>query len=95
MTEYNAQRLSSRIIFTLTIRSRNIRTTFNWTFNGTVLEPAKNFRIAVDNILGTLTITSSALADEGVYQVFVSNEFGALLGRKIPLKFAGELEGCK
>ncbi|XP_068748804.1 neurofascin-like [Montipora capricornis] len=86
--EYNAQRLRRTINFTIAIQSRDIRSTFNWTLNGTVLEPAKNFRIAVDNILGTLTINSSTLADEGVYQVFVSNEFGALLGRKIPLKFA-------
>ena len=94
MTEYSAQRLSNRIIFTFAIRSQNIRTTFNWTFSGTVLELVKNFRNAAYNIFGRLTINSSAWADEGVYQVFVSNEFGALLGRKIPMYFAGELEGC-
>ena len=92
MTEYNAQRLRRRISFTVALRSQDIRSTFNWTLNGTVLELA-NWRFRVDNILGSLTIYFTTLADEGVYQVFVSNEFGKLLGRKIPLKFAGELEG--
>ncbi|XP_068679379.1 fibronectin type III domain-containing protein-like [Montipora foliosa] len=87
MTEYNAQRLRRRISFTFALRSQDIRSTFNWTLNGTVLELA-NWRFRVDNILGSLTIYFTTLADEGVYQVFVSNEFGKLLGRKIPLKFA-------
>ncbi|XP_068678794.1 uncharacterized protein [Montipora foliosa] len=87
MTEYNAQRLRRWIHFTFALRSRDIRSTFNWTRNGTVLELA-SWRFRVDNILGTLTISFSSLDDEGVYQVFVSNEFGTLLGRKIPLKFA-------
>ena len=94
MTEYNAQRLRRWIHFTFGLRSPDIRSTFNWTRNGTVLELA-SWRFRVDNILGSLTISLSSLDDEGVYQVFVSNEFGTLLGRKIPLKFAGELKGCK
>ena len=96
MTEYNARRLRIGISFNFALRSQDIRNTFNWTLNGTVLEPAKiRFRMGINDISGSLTIYFSTLADEGVYQVFVSNEFGALLGRKIPLKFAGELKSCK
>ena len=88
MTNFNAKRLGRRVIFSFTGIPDSRPNTYNWTLNGTTLDPATNSRISLsDN--GDLTIWSGSLADEGEYQVFVSNEFGTLFSRKMKLKFSG------
>lgn len=87
MTNFNAKRLGRRVIFSFTGIPDSRPNTYNWTLNGTTLDPATNSRISLsDN--GHLTIWSGSLADEGEYQVFVSNEFGTLFSRKMKLKFS-------
>ena len=87
MTNFNAKRLGSFFSWDVTTPPLSSPNTFKWTLNGTLLDPAINDRIGISD--GRLFIYGGSLAEEGTYQVFVTNEFGTLFSRKIKLKFAG------
>jgi len=88
MTNFNAKRLGSSVFLDVTTPQLSSPNTFKWTLNGTSLDPAIKSDIYISPN-GRLSIYGGSLADEGVYQVFVTNEFGTLFSRKIELKFAG------
>ena len=61
--------------------------TYKWTLNGTSLDLSPNrFTISPR---GQLRISSGSLSDEGEYQFFVSNEYGAMFSNRVRLKFSG------
>ncbi|KAK2547207.1 Adhesion G protein-coupled receptor L3 [Acropora cervicornis] len=88
LTNYNAKNLRSRLSFDIPVRSLTLRTTFNWTHNGTVLVAGNSSRVHVKSSNGALNIFYSKLEDEGAYQFFASNELGAMFARKFWIKFA-------
>ena len=90
LTNYNAKNLRSRLSFDVPVRSLTLRTTFNWTHNGTVLVAGNSSRVHVNSSNGALDIFHSKLEDEGAYQFFTSNEFGTMFARKFWMKFAGD-----
>ena len=90
LTNYNAKNLRSRLSFDVPVRSLTLRTTFNWTHNGTVLVAGNSSRVHVKSSNGALNIFYSKLEDEGAYQFFASNELGTMFARKFWIKFAGD-----
>ncbi|XP_044174181.1 adhesion G-protein coupled receptor G4-like [Acropora millepora] len=88
LTNYNAKNLRSRLSFDVPVRSLTLRTTFNWTHNGTVLVAGNSSRVHVKSSNGALNIFYSKLEDEGAYQFFASNELGTMFARKFWIKFA-------
>ncbi|XP_068752097.1 uncharacterized protein [Montipora capricornis] len=88
LTDYNAKNLSSRISFDVPVRSLTLQTIFKWTHNGAVLVAGNSSRVHVNSSNGALDIFYSKLEDEGAYQFFTSNEFGAMFARKFWMKFA-------
>ncbi|XP_074637127.1 uncharacterized protein LOC141895246 isoform X2 [Acropora palmata] len=88
LTNYNAKNLRSRLSFDIPVRSLTLRTTFNWTHNGTVLVAGNSSRVHEKSSNGALNIFYSKLEDEGAYQFFASNELGTMFARKFWIKFA-------
>lgn len=83
MTNFKARRLFSSVLLSFTGKLASGPNTFTWALNGTKLGPVS----AAD---GSWTINKATLADEGEYQVSLSNrDYGTLLSRKIKLKFSG------
>ena len=65
--------------------------TYQWTLNGSVLDPATRPKRFMIDTEGNLIVSPVSLADEGDYQLVVSNEYATMFSRKIKLKFAGRL----
>ena len=95
LTNFNASRLGSTISLSPVAQvpnpDSNPPNTFKWTVNGTTLNPTQNNRFTISSSNGRLTISGGQLADEGQYQFFISNEFGAMFSNKVGLKFSGKL----
>jgi len=87
LTNFNALRLSSPVTLDPNVQVSNPPKTFKWTLNGTTLDlPPSRFTVSPT---GKLTISSGSLKDEGEYQLFVSNEYGAMFSNRVKLKFSG------
>ncbi|CAH3016664.1 unnamed protein product, partial [Porites evermanni] len=86
MTNFKARRLYSSVLLSFKGKPASGPHTFKWTLNGTTLDPASYVEISSGS--SALRVYGRSLANEGEYQVFVSNEFGTLFSRKIKLKFS-------
>lgn len=87
LTNFNALRLSSLVSLDPDVQVSNPPKTYRWTLNGTNLDLSPSrFTISPG---GQLVISGGSLSDEGEYQFFVSNEYGAMFSNKVRLKFSG------
>lgn len=89
LTNFKASTLGSTVILHPNVQINNPSNAYKWKLNGTNLDPMQNNRFIISSADGRLTITSGKLADEGEYQFFISNEFGAMFSNKVGLKFSG------
>ena len=88
LTNFNALRQFSTVTLNPDVQVSNPPKTFKWTLNGTSLDLSNNRFTISSN--GQLTISAGLLSDEGEYQFFVSNEYGAMFSNRVRLKFSGE-----
>ena len=91
LTNYNAPRRYIPVSITV-VSKTPFPKTFKWSLNGSALrlnqEPTHDRVYTTRH--GELRIASGILSDEGDYQVFMSNAFGTMFGKKVGLKFSGK-----